>query len=112
VNKLASLTFTKEGEINEQVASRVLESLTRSQLKAYLAALRREMRRRRVYVALSGGAESDVSGAIGQRYPGRELAVYRDEGLGAGLKVSAGDDIVDASVLGYLKGLLEEIAKG
>ena len=112
MNKLASLTFTADGEINEEVASWVLAALTRSQLKEYLSALRREMRRRRVYVAMSGGKESDVAGTIGERYPGRDLAVYRDEGLGAGVRVSAGDDIVDASVKGYLHELLEEISKG
>jgi len=111
VNRLAELTFTPEGEINEEVASWVLEHLSRSQLKYYLAALRRELRRRRVYVGLSGGKESEVSGALGERYPGKELEVYRDEALGAGVRVSAGDDIVDASVTGYLKELLEEIAK-
>jgi len=112
VNKLAALTFTDNGEINEELASWALANLTRSQLKAYLSALQREMRRRRVYVAISGGKESDVSGAIGERYPGRELAVYRDDGLAAGVRVSAGDDIVDASVKGYLHELLEEISKG
>jgi len=111
VNRLAELTFTPEGEINEEIAFWILEKLSRSQLKYYLAAVRREMRRRRVYVALSGGKESEVSGALGERYPGRELAVSRDEGLGAGVKVSVGDDIVDASVKGYLRELLEEIAK-
>ncbi len=112
MNRLAALTFTALGEINEEVASWALANLTRSQLKAYLSALRREMRRRRVYVAISGGKESDVSGAIGERYPGRELALSRDEGLGAGVRVSAGDDIMDASVKGYLHELLEEISKG
>lgn len=58
-----------------------------------------------------GSRESEVSEAIGERYPGRELSIYRDEGLGAGVKVSAGDDIVDASVKGYLRELLEEIGK-
>jgi F0F1-type ATP synthase delta subunit len=111
VNRLAQLTFTPEGEVNQEVASLVLENLTRSQLKFYLSALRREMRRRRVYVALSGGKESEVSGTISERYPGRELSISREDGLGAGVKVSAGDDIVDASVQGYLKELLEEIGK-
>ena len=111
MNKLAQLTFGADGEINEEVAAWVLQNLSRSQLKSYLAALRREMRRRRVYVALSGGTESDVSGQIGARYPGRELEVSRDDALGAGVRVSAGDDIVDASVKGYLRELLEEIGK-
>ncbi|HVP17504.1 MAG TPA: hypothetical protein VMU36_00805, partial [Spirochaetia bacterium] len=111
VNKLAHLTFSADGEINEEIAVFVMQNLSRSQLKSYLSALRREMRRRRVYVALSGGKESDVSGQIGVRYPGRELSVSRDDGLGAGVKVSAGDDIMDASVTGYLRELLEEIGK-
>lgn len=111
MNKLARMTFSADGEINEEVAAWVLANLSRSELKSYLAALRREMRRRRVYVALSGGKESDVSGQIGARYPGRELSVSRDDALGAGVRVSAGDDIVDASVKGYLRELLEEIGK-
>jgi hypothetical protein len=111
VNRLAALTFTQGGEINEEVASLALTNLTRAQLKSYLAALRREMRRRSVYVVLSGGAESEVRGPIGERYPGRELSIARDDSLGGGVRVSAGDDIVDASVKGYLKELLEEISK-
>jgi ATP synthase delta (OSCP) subunit len=111
VNRVAQLTFGANGEINEEIAAWVLQQLSRSQLKSYLSALRREMRRRRVYVALSGGKESEVSGQIGERYPGRELSVYTDDALGAGVKVSAGDDIVDASVKGYLRELLKEIGK-
>ena len=111
MNKLAALTFTQGGEINEEVASWALTNLTRSQLKSYLAALRREMRRRSVYVALSGGVDSEVRGPIGERYPGWELSIARDDSLGGGIRVRAGDDIVDASIKGYLKELLEEISK-
>ncbi len=111
MNRLAQLTFTADGQINEEIAAWVLQNLSRSQLKSYLSALRREMRRRRVFVALSGGKESEVGGQIGERYPGKELSVYRDDALGAGVKVSAGDDIMDASVKGYLRKLLEEIGK-
>lgn len=111
MNKLVAMTFTPSGDVNPAVASWVLENLTRSQLKAYLAALRRELRRRRVYVELSGGSANEVGGELGERYPDRELAISRDESLGAGVRVSAGDDIVDASIRGYLRGLLGEIGK-
>ncbi|HVO38091.1 MAG TPA: F0F1 ATP synthase subunit delta [Spirochaetia bacterium] len=109
MKKLVALTFTESGDLNPAVAALVLENLTRSQLKSYLAALRRELRRRRVYVALSGGSEAEVGGEIGGRYPDRELAIRRDDALAGGVKVSAGDDIVDASVTGYLKELLGKI---
>ena len=111
MNRLVAMTFTPNGDVNPAVASWVLENLSRSQLKAYLAALRRELRRRRVYVELSGGSESEIEGEIGKRYPDRELAISHDEALGAGVRVSAGDDIVDASIRGYLRGLLGEIGK-
>lgn len=32
-----------------------------------------------------------------------------DEALGAGVKVSAGDDVVDASVQGYIREIIEEL---
>ena len=111
MNRLAELTLTAQGEVNEEIAVHILENLSRAQLKTYLSALRRLIHRRHVYVALSGGKENEVSGAMGERYPGRELSVYRDDKLGAGVRVSAGDDIVDASVTGYLKELLQEIGE-
>ena len=64
-----------------------------------------------MYVALSGGSEADVGGEIGGRFPDRELSITRDDALAAGVKVSAGDDIMDASVTGYLKDLLGKIGK-
>ena len=33
----------------------------------------------------------------------------KDESLGAGVKVSAGDDVVDASVNGYIREIIEEL---
>ena len=33
----------------------------------------------------------------------------KDEALGAGVKVSAGDDVVDASVHGYIREIIEEL---
>jgi hypothetical protein len=108
VNKLLSLALTPEGDVKDEVAALLLERLTRSELKSFLATLLREMKRRHVYVSVAG--DPAVAGNAAQgRYPGREVDVARDESLGAGVRISAGDDIVDASVRGYVRGIIEEL---
>jgi hypothetical protein len=92
------------------VAAAIIQGLSRAQLKEFLAALRREVKRRAVYVAVAG--EPDI-GAVGDsmagHYAGREIQVARDDGLGAGVRVRAGDDIVDASVRGYIRSIIDEL---
>ena len=41
----------------------------------------------------------------------RALEVTVDEGLGAGVRLRDGDDIIDASVHGYVERIIEELEK-
>ncbi len=109
MDRLVALVLSPDGEVDEQAAASLLSGFTRAQLKAFLAALRRELRRRQVMVEVAGGDGSAVREAIGARYPGRPVQVTREEGLGAGVRVSAGDDIVDASIQGYIRGIIEKL---
>ena len=54
MKRLVALALTPGGEVREDVAARLLETLSRSQLKDFLAALRRELKRRRVHVTVAG----------------------------------------------------------
>jgi len=77
----------------------VLESLSRSDLKRFLAALRRELKQRRVFVTLAGSAPAGMDESISGSYGGaRAFLSSGDDAMGAGVRVRAGDDIVDASV--------------
>jgi hypothetical protein len=108
MKRLVALALTPEGEVRDDVAAELLARLSRSQLKEFLEALRRELRRRQVHVTVAGapgGAAEDLAGS----YPGRTLSVARDDTLGGGVKVSAGDDIVDASMRGYIKEIIGEL---
>ena len=109
MKRLVSLALTPEGDVKEGVAAMLLEHLSRSELKEFLAALRRELKRRHVYVSVAGEPGPTVSGAMAERFPGRALDVSRDDSLGGGVRGSAGDDIVDASMRGYIRQIIEEL---
>ena len=91
------------------MASRLLELLSRSQLKEFLAALQRELKRRQVHVTLAGAAGAAVGDSLAESYPGRALTLRQDPALGGGLRITAGDDIVDASMRGYIREIIEEL---
>jgi hypothetical protein len=103
------LALKPDGEVNEEVAAMLLERLTRSQLKRFLVALRQELKRRRVYVTVAGEPDPSVAPAVGEQYPGRDIGVEQDETLGAGVRISAGDDIVDASIRGYIREIIGDL---
>ncbi|MGA2480262.1 MAG: F0F1 ATP synthase subunit delta [Spirochaetia bacterium] len=109
MKRLVALALTPEGEVRDEVAARLLEQLNRSQLKEFLAALQREMRRRQVHVTLAGKADAKVGTSLAKSYPGRELSVAQDAALGGGVRISAGDDIVDASMRGYIREIIEKL---
>jgi len=109
MNRLVSLVLADNGDVREDVAARIVAELSRSELKRFLATLRLELKRRVVRVALAGNAGTTLETTMTRAYPGRAVRVEQDTALGAGVKVSAGDDIVDASVHGYIREIIEEL---
>jgi hypothetical protein len=109
VKRLVALVLGPDGEIREDVAERVLHELSRSDLKRFLAVLRRELKQRRVFVTLAGSASAGMDESISAIYGGRALSIGRDETMGAGVRVRAGDDIIDASVRGYIRDIIEKL---
>ena len=109
MNRLVALVLDADGGVREDVAARVLADLSRAELKKFLSALRLELKRRVVQVGLAGDAGPGLEPTIARAWPGRALRVQKDEALGAGVKVSAGDDVVDASVHGYIREIIEEL---
>ncbi len=109
MNRLVSLVLDAGGGVKEDVAARILADLSRAELKKFLAALRLELKRRVVQVGVAGEGGPSLDRAIERAYPGRALRVSRDDALGAGVKVRAGDDVVDASVHGYIREIIEEL---
>jgi hypothetical protein len=105
---LARVSIAEDGTVDQKVAEYVLK-LPRSELKEYLAALRREIRRRRVDVSLTGPGEEPLRGELGSAFSGRELVVSRDDALGGGVKVRSGDDVIDASAQGYVRHIIEKL---
>lgn len=118
LKKLAQLTLlpappATEGaaEVNEEVASYVLDQLARSQLKDYLFELRAEVARGIVSASVSGGARGPVESGLGRRFGDKQALVSIDESLGAGLIVTAGNDRLDASIKGLFRQTIEKLRK-
>lgn len=109
MNRLVALVLDPGGDVKEDIAARILAELNRAELKKFLADLRLELKRRVVQVGVAGDGGPGLDEALGRAYPGRALRVQQDDALGAGVKVSAGDDIVDASVHGYIREIIEEL---
>ena len=110
VRALAQLSLTAGGTVDERVAQFALSRLARSELREYLAALKRELKRRRLDVSVPEGTEErPLREDLGETFPGREMIVSRDDALGGGVRVSAGDDVIDASVRGYLRATIEKL---
>jgi hypothetical protein len=109
MDRLAKLALGADGQVDQETATALLAGFTRAQLKEFLAALRREIRRRRISVEVAGEPGASVSAAMAERYPGRAVEVSRQESLGGGVRLRAGDDIVDASIQGYIKGIIEKL---
>jgi hypothetical protein len=105
---LVRRALTDEGTVRDDIAAMLLDRMSRSQLKAFAAVLRRELGRRTVTVTVAGDAGSARS-EVGRQFPGRPVAVTDDPSLGAGLLVTAGDDIVDASVRGIIRKIIAEL---
>jgi hypothetical protein len=109
MKRLVALALASDGQVKDDVAADILSGLSRSDLKKFLAAIRLELRRRVVRVGIAGQPGAALGEAVARAYPGRTLDVEPDEALGAGVKVRAGDDIMDASVHGYIRGIIEEL---
>lgn len=108
MRRLVRGAFSEDGTVAEDVAELVLRLSSRAQLKAFLAAARREQKKRSVSVQIAG-EEAPVRVAVEERYPGRPVDVASDPALGAGVLVRAGDDIVDASVRGIIRKIIAEL---
>jgi F0F1-type ATP synthase delta subunit len=109
MKKLVALVLTADGQVDDAAAAEIIAGLSRPDLKKFLSAFRTELKKRVVQVAVAGRTAPTMEETISRAYPGRRLDVETDETLGAGVKVSAGDDIVDASVHGYIREMIEEL---
>jgi hypothetical protein len=108
VRRLVRGAFSADGTVHDDVAALLLQLSSRVQLKAFLAAMRREQKKRSVSVQIDG-EQAPTLLAVEERYPGRPVDIAADPTLGAGLRVRAGDDIVDASVRGIIRKIIAEL---
>jgi hypothetical protein len=106
--RLVGLALAEDGTVRDDAAVELLRLLSRSDLKAVLGALRRELRRRTVVVEVAGDV-APARRAAEESFAGRSVDAWPNPGLGAGVRFRAGDDIVDASVRGAIRRIIAEL---
>lgn len=111
MRRLVELTLRPDLTVDEAVAGRILGELGRRDLRRYAKALKRAVERSSVRVAIEGGDAAAVGTELGPLFPGRHVVVTTTRGTGGGLQYVAGDDVLDASVTGYLRAVLQELHK-
>jgi hypothetical protein len=108
--RLIGRALAEDGSVRDDLAAGIVGSLSRSQLKAVLGALRRELRRRTVVIEVAGDVAPARQSAQ-ESFSGRSVEAWANPGLGAGVRFRAGDDIVDASVRGAIRRIIAELEK-
>jgi len=103
LRRMARALLDAPGGVSEDTARELLAGLTRSDLKALLSALRGENARRSVRVSVAAPADRPAAEDLASLYEGRTLEVSTDPSLGSGILVSAGDNVLDASVMGMIR---------
>ena len=109
MRRLIDLALGPDGEIRDEVAERILRELSRSDLKRFLVTLRRRLKQRQVFVTLAGSPAAGMEESLSRTYGDRAVTIESDQSMGAGVRVHAGDDIIDASVRGYIRDIIEKL---
>jgi hypothetical protein len=108
---IARGAFLRGDEVDERIASFMLGRLTRGELKWCLHALRRELAARSVAVSVAAAADLGTAEDLSRGFGEGPRTVSADVALGGGFLIRAGDDLIDASVKGYLNATIERLRK-
>ena len=107
LRELAAMAFLvgPEGEAAQRYA---LDTLPKRYLKKYMLYLKNEMRKRRITVRTASAAHESSKKTIDDIFPGGDIRYETEPGLGAGMVLEHGDNIVRLSV----KNIIERAING
>jgi hypothetical protein len=107
LRELASMAFLAgtEGEDAQRYAQ---ELLPKRYLKKYMLYLKNEISNRRVSVRTAGISDESTKKSIGEMFRGGNIHYETDPGLGAGIVLEHGDNIVRINV----KNIIERAING
>lgn len=108
IKKLAKITILK-GRVNTMAAKYVLSNLSRKELIAYFAALKRVVYENSVRVISSQALPTKTKKFIKSKFKDRVVFFEQDKSLGSGTKVIIDDTIIDLTVNGYITSALEQL---
>lgn len=102
-------SVAESGGISDGGVKWMLNNLSRKDLKLFLKLLKRKLGEGKVTASFAGNISGEDEKRIKSLFPGKSVEFRRDDGLGAGLKLEYGDFVLDYSVSGIVKRILNGI---
>ena len=99
----------EHNEMSDKDLNWLFSRLSKKELKTFVNLLSWEIKNRKVDVSYAGSMTDDHKKRIKLLFPGKRAEFKEDASLAAGVKFEYGDYILDYSVSGIIKRVLENI---
>jgi len=102
-------SVAEHNEMSAQELSWLFSRLSKKELKTFVNLLFWETKNRKVAVSYAGSMTENHKKRIESLFPGKKAEFKEDSSLAAGVKFEYGDYVLDYSVSGIIKRILENI---
>ena len=105
--KNLAILVAQEKVVSKKSCDFILKSLNRNNVKAFLYFYRNELQKKRAYVTTASGLSIKSMTYLKTLFKNKEIISTTDASVGAGIKISHNDFIVDYTFKGYLDYTIE-----
>ena len=109
IKKIAKLV-AENGKVSKEIANFILK-LKRSELKIFVKFYNLELKKTTVYIESASALSKIDTDDIKNIFKGKRIIQSVDKSLGAGIKVTDGDNIIDFSLKKYINDTVDLLAK-
>lgn len=98
-----------DGKIHPKIAKFVMQNLNKTDLREYLFYLKQEIKNQIVFVRTPQDLLAAEKKQIEKLYVSKRILFENDKSLGAGITILNNDNIIDASLKGYIDQAIQEL---
>ncbi len=99
----------KDNNLDDKNVFAIAEHLSRKDLKQYIKALRKEEKKRTVYIDVF--SKSINTEELKKSFPNKRLSINQDSTLLAGIRIKNGDDVYKLNIKDKLEDIAAHIAE-
>lgn len=98
-----------DGKIHPKIAQFTMQNLNKTDLREYLFYLKQEIKNQIVFVRSSQDLLSAEKKQIEKLYGNKKILFENDKSLGAGITILNNDNIIDASLKGFIDQAIQKL---